>query len=93
MSSLRSLEAGVPTLVQWVNELACLYGIGSIPGPLQWVKDPVLPQMWLGFDLWPRNFHLLQVLPKKQKQRINNPPNTPSPPNLKPYELMLSWRI
>ena len=34
---------------------------GLIPGLMQWVKDPVLPQLWLrlqlqlGSDPWPRN--------------------------------------
>ena len=60
-------EDGVPAVVQWVNDLACLCGgTGSIPGLAQWVKDPVLLQLWhslqlwLGFDPWPRYFHMLQ---------------------------------
>lgn len=35
------------------------------------VKDPVLPQLQLqlGFDTWPRNFHILWVWPKNKKQK------------------------
>ena len=68
-------EDGVPAVVQWVNDLACLCGgTGSIPGLAQWVKDPVLLQLWhsfqlwLGFDPWPRYFHMLQVWVKKNKK-------------------------
>ena len=41
---------------------------------MQWVKDPALslhrPRLllWRGFDPWPRNFHMLQVWPKKIKR-------------------------
>ena len=28
------------------------WNIGLIPGPAQWVKDPVLSQLWLGSDPW-----------------------------------------
>ena len=41
--------------------------MGSIPGPAQWVKDPVLVQRWLGFDPWPGNFHMW---PKKKKREM-----------------------
>ena len=53
------------------------------PSPAQWVKDLALLQLGgrlqpqLGFDLWPRNFHMLWVWPKKgkkqkQKQKTNS---------------------
>ena len=74
---------GVSAVVQWVNEPTCLCGIaGSIPRPAQWVKDPVLPQLWqrsqmqLRFDPWPRNFHIPQVQPKKKKKNPTMDTNT-----------------
>ena len=34
-------------VVQWVNDLASLCGgTGSDPNPVQWIKDPVLLQLW-----------------------------------------------
>ena len=71
-------------MVQWVNDLVRLCGVaGLIPSPAQWVKDLALLQLGgrlqpqLGFDLWPRNFHMLWVWPKKgkkqkQKQKTNS---------------------
>jgi len=60
-------------VAQWVDDSACLCGgVGLIPGPVQWVKDPAMlqlqhrSQLWFGFDPWPRNFHTLQVQPKKK---------------------------
>ena len=54
----------------------CLCGeAGSIPSPAQWVKDLALPQLWrrfqlyLGFDPWPGNFHILWVRPGKKKRK------------------------
>ena len=41
-------------------------GTGLIPSPAQWVKDLVLLQLWLEFDPWPGNFHMLQVWPKEK---------------------------
>ena len=44
----------------------------------QWVKDLVLSLQWLGlllwcgFDPWPRNFHMLEVQPKKKKKNLEN---------------------
>ena len=40
---------------------------GLAPNPLQWVKDPALRQLWLGFDPWPRNFHVPQMWLKINK--------------------------
>ena len=34
------------------------------------LKDPALQQLWLRFNLWPRNFHLLQVCLKKKKKKL-----------------------
>ena len=53
-------------MAQWVNDLAYLCEGGSlIPGPVQWVKNPALPHLWLGLNTWPRNFHMQQVWLKK----------------------------
>lgn len=42
--SLPRVCAGVPTVAQWINDVAHLCGIaGLISGPVLWVKDPVLP--------------------------------------------------
>ena len=43
----------------------------SIPGLVQWGKDPTLLQLWLRFDPWPGNFHMPRVgiLKKKKKER------------------------
>ena len=54
-------------MVQQVKDWHCLCGgMGSIPTLALWVKDAVLllwhrSQLQLGFDLWPRNFHMLWV--------------------------------
>ena len=55
----------------------CLCGNADlIPGLLQWVKDPVLPQLWhrlqlhLGFYLRPGNFHMPDRRPKKKKKNL-----------------------
>ena len=61
-------------MAQWVNNLACLCGgAGLIPSLVQWVKNLALPQLWhrsqlwLKFDPWPGNFHMLWW-PKKKKK-------------------------
>ena len=46
-----------------------------IPGPVQWVKEPTLlqlwhrSQMWLRFGPWPGAFHTPQVQSKKKKKK------------------------
>ena len=52
-------------MVQQVKDPCCFCGgVGSIPGPEQWVKDLVLlqlwqrSQLWLRSDPWPWNFHM-----------------------------------
>ena len=53
----------------------CLCGsLDSMPSPVQWIEDLVLPQLWyrsqqwLRFSPWPGNFHVLWVQPKKKKK-------------------------
>ena len=67
-------------MTQWVNDTTCLCG-GSclIPGRVLRVKDLVLPQLWyrsqlqLGFDPWPRNFHMCAVrVAEKEKTKRNS---------------------
>ena len=43
--------------------------MGSIPSLAQWVKDPVLLQLWLEFSPWTGNFNMLQVHPKIERER------------------------
>ena len=56
---------GVPAMSQCVNDLAYHCGGNDlIPGLAQWIKDPLLLQLWyrsqlqLRLDPWPRNFHV-----------------------------------
>ena len=48
---------------------------GLIPGPAQWVRDPVLlqlqhrSQLWLGFDPWPGNSICRGTAKKRKKER------------------------
>ena len=66
-------------MVQWVKDLTAVAWVaavlGSIPSLVQWVKDPVLPQLWLGFSPWPRNFHMPRVQTIKTKQNKNENEN------------------
>ena len=34
----------------------------------QRVEDPSLSLLWLGFDLWPENFHIFWAQPKRKKK-------------------------
>ena len=43
---------------------------GSFPSPVQWIKDPALPQLWLKFNPWPGNFHMPWVRLKKKKKKM-----------------------
>ena len=52
---------------------SCMTGV---PAVVQWVKDPVLLQLWcrsqLQFELdhLPRDFHMLQGQPKKKNKDV-----------------------
>ena len=66
-------------MVPGINDPAHLCGIaGLIPGPVQWVKDLVLPQlqhlwqMGLGFNPWPRNFHMPRVPMEEKEEKEKN---------------------
>ena len=51
-------------------ELASLehWDTGLIPSQAQYVKDLALPQqLWLSFDPWPGNFHMLMGGKNKKK--------------------------
>ena len=40
-------------MAEWINDLACLCVIASlIPGPVQWVEDLELPQLWHRMQMW-----------------------------------------
>ena len=51
----------------------------GVPAVAQQATDQEWPQLRLRFDPWPRNFHMLQVRPKKKKK--------------KKMILVLDWRI
>ena len=73
----KKMNPGVSTMAQWVKiQPQCwdhYRGAGSIPGLVQWVKDPVLPHPWhrlqleLRLNPWPRNFHMPLVQPLGKK--------------------------
>lgn len=58
--------------VGWVASWE-LWDAGSIPSPVQWVKDPLLLPPWctlqiqFGFSPWPVIFYVAQVQPEKKK--------------------------
>ena len=55
--------------------LGALRRAGLNPSPAQWVKDPVLLQLWLrlqlrlGFNPWPRSSICLWAAKKKKKKK------------------------
>ena len=77
----RDSQSGVPTMVQWVNDLAYFCeSTASIPGLAQWIKDLAQlclwrrSQLWLRFDSWPGNFHMPWVWLKKEKKEEQQKP-------------------
>ena len=59
------------------TELRALKEIYWISLVVQWVKDLALSlqqlrsPLCLGFNHWPRNFHMPQVWPQKQNKKLN----------------------
>ena len=49
-----------------------LWCMGLSPGLAQWLKDPALLQLWLRFSLWPRNFCMQRMWPKKEKKQSDS---------------------
>lgn len=69
-------SVGVPTVVQWDQWCFGNADIaGSIPGPVQWVKDPVLLQLWLRSqpqlrsDPWPGSSICYGAAEKEKKKK------------------------
>ena len=56
------------------SSLSCCRGTGSTLTRHSVLKDPTQPQLkhgsqlWLGFNSWPRNFHILCAILKKKKK-------------------------
>ena len=76
---LKEYMKGVPAVVQQVKNPTALAPFAAeeqVPS-VAWctgLKDLALPQLWLGFNPWPRNFHMPQVWPlKKQKHEKEFP--------------------
>lgn len=46
----------------------CCGGMGLFPGQCSGLRAPVLPQLWLSFNRWPRNLHMPRVRPFKKIQ-------------------------
>ena len=74
----RNLGVGAPTVVEWNQQhLRRCWDLGSIPSPAQWVKDPVLLQLWLRSLLWlrsnpwPRSSICCKAAKKKKVKKRN----------------------
>ena len=58
-------------MAQWVNDLACLCGsAGSIPGLVEWVKDPTLLQLGSDSVPGPRTSTCHGCSQKRKKKKV-----------------------
>ena len=73
-NATKRLKLGVSTVAQWVRNPTAVAQVTAEARvqSLAWcsgLKDGALPQLqcslqlWLGFNPWSRNFHMLQVRP------------------------------
>ena len=66
------MDMGVPAVAQGDGQC---WNAGSIPSPVQCVKDPVLKQLWhrlqlrLKFDPWPWELHMPWGSQKRKRKR------------------------
>ena len=77
--SNKIIVLGVPIVLQWVKNPTAMAQVAAeawVQSPAWYsrLKNPLL-QLWLRFNLWPRNFHMLQVQPlkklkKKKKKKL-----------------------
>ena len=65
----------IPAVAQCLKDLAFLWQHGLDPWPKQWIKCMALPQLrcrsqlWLRFNPWPGNFHIMWVHQKRKKKK------------------------
>ena len=58
------------TVAHWVKDPGIVSGcVGLISALAQWVKVLALPQLWLEFNPWSRNFHTAWEWQKKKKKK------------------------
>ena len=63
------VSGGVPTVAQYVKWPGSLLMHKLSPSLVQWIKDPVMPQLQHRFNPWPGNFHVSWVGPKSRKRK------------------------
>ena len=75
---LKLLYSGVPTVAQWIKNLTAGAWVTVVAqarssGHCSGLKDPMLLWLWLGFNPWPRNFHMLWMQASKKEKFLEFP--------------------